>query len=296
MQGVRAGLAGMLLICAATRAGADESLLGYVKGAETLPQGALELDTWATYRTDKGAGSYDAWNVNAELEYGITNRLTASGYLKFQSIDTQGLLIDGYLPGPESYGLKPSGVEASLKYNYLSPARDDFGLSGYYSINYNWLDPHSGRDKDELSGEAMLLAQKYFMEGQLVWTGNAGMEVGYAERDAIAGLPAGFEWSTDPEVEVELKFGTGLSYRFAPNWSVGAETVYETEFETEVGQERWSLFLGPSVHYGSQKWWATFTWFPQIIGGGEKYPGQNEDLHLIEKTKEEFRFRVGFNF
>ena len=296
MSGIRAGAAGILLYGVALGAAADEGVLGYVKGSETLPQGALELDTWSTWRADKGAGRYDAWNINAELEYGITNRLTASGYLKFQGIDTSGLVIDGYLPGPEHYSLRPSGIEASLKYNYLSPARDDFGLSGYYSFNYNWLDPHSGRDKDEVSGEAVLIGQKYFMEGQLVWMGNAGLEVGYAERGRIAGLPAGFDWTTDPEVEVELKFGTGLSYRFAPNWSVGAETVYETEFETEVGQERWSWFMGPSLHYGAQKWWATFTWFPQLIGGGETYPGQDPDLHLIEKTEQEFRLRLGFNF
>ena len=98
-------------------------------------------------------------------------------------------------------------------------------------------------------------------------------------------------------MELELKVGTGLSYRFAPKWYVSAEALYETEFETEVGQERWSVFAGPSVHYGDQKWWATLTYLPQIRGGGEQYDGQrNADLHLIEKTKYEARLKVGFNF
>ena len=80
-------------------------------------------------------------------------------------------------------------------------------------------------------------------------------------------------------------------------WYIGIEVLYETEFETEVGQERWSVFAGPSLHYGTQRWWATLTWAPQITGGGEQYPGQADtDLHLIEKTEQEVRLKFGFNF
>jgi len=275
---------------------ADESLLGYVKGSETLPESALELDQWVSYRTGKGTGSYDAWNLSTEIEYGVSDRFTASGYLKAQSIDTSGLTIDGYLPGPMDYGLRLSGVEASMKYNFLSPARDDFGLSGYTSFSYDWLDPHSGQDKDSYSAEFALLAQKYFLEGQLIWVGNGAIEATYAVRAPIENLPPGFDWPTGPEMEIELGFGTGLSYRFAPNWFVGAEVVYETEFETEVGQERWSFFGGPSLHYASSRFWATLTWLPQLSGGGEMYPGQPDDLHLIEKTEDEYRFKIGIEF
>ena len=59
---------------------ADESLLGRDKGSETLPQGAFEFDQTLTYRDDKGAGYYDAFNSKTELEYDVTNKLTASAY------------------------------------------------------------------------------------------------------------------------------------------------------------------------------------------------------------------------
>jgi hypothetical protein len=73
--------------------------------------------------------------------------------------------------------------------------------------------------------------------------------------------------------------------------------MYEAEHETEVGRERWSIFAGPSIHYGGKKWWATLSWMPQIRGGGETYAGQTDmNLHLVEKTKQEVRFKVGFNF
>ena len=273
-----------------------ESLLGYVKGAETLPEGATEFVQTITYRRDKGKGNYDAWNTKTELEYGVTNRFTVAGYFKMQAIDTEGLIIDGYLPKPIDDGIRPSGVEASMKYNFLSPAKDDFGLTGYTSFSYDWIDMHSGQDKDKYSAEFAMLGQKYFMEGQLIWMGNTGLEATYADRGEIANLPPGFDWPTEPEMEIEFQLGTGLSYRFLPNWFIGGEVMYETEFETEVGQERWTWFAGPSLHYGGRRFWATLTWFPQIAGGGETYPGQPSGLHLIEKTKDEIRLKFGIDF
>ena len=276
---------------------ADESLLGKVKGSETLPEGAWEFDQTFNYREGKGAGHYEALNSKTEIEYGLTNRLTIDGAVKAQAIDTSGLMVDGYIPGPEKYSLKASGIELAAKYNFLSPALDDFGLSGYFAFNYDWLDKHSGKRKNQTSVEGKLLAQKYFMDGQLIWMGNLGIEATYARRHKIDDLPAGFDWPTTPEMEIELSGGTGVSYRFTENWFIGAEVIYETEFETEVGQERYSWFAGPSLHYGGHSWWATFTWLPQIYGGGEQFDEQdNKHLHLIEKTKQEFYLKLGMDF
>ena len=85
---------------------ADESVLGYVKGSETLPRGAWEYDQTLTYREGKGTGDYDAWDSKSELEYGVTDKFTVSAYLKAQSIDTQGILIDGYLPKDEIHEIE----------------------------------------------------------------------------------------------------------------------------------------------------------------------------------------------
>jgi hypothetical protein len=275
---------------------ADEQLLGYLKGAETLPEDAWEIYQWVTVQTDKGSGEYSAVDTKTEAEYGFSNRFSLSGSIMTQSIDTSGLIVDGYLPGPQRYTLNPSGIELGGKYNFLAPALDPIGLAVYLSLNYSWRDPHSGRDKNTISSEFEFLFQKYFLDGRLTWVGNLGLETTYADRAPLAVLPPGFDWPTEPEMEIELKFGTGLVYRFAPNWYFGGEILYETEFETEIGQERWSWFAGPSLHYGSQGWWATATWLPQLSGGGETYPGQPDGLHLIEKTREEFRFKVGLNF
>lgn len=287
----------LCLALLSTQAIADENLFGYVKGAEPLPKGALELYEQLTLRTDKGQGDYAAWESKTELEYGLTDRLAGSVYLIGMGIDTSGLVIDGYLPKDNDYAFKLSGTELALKYNYLSPAKAAFGVSTYTSLTYITKDPHSGQDKTTLTFEYKLLLQKYFLDGQLIWAGNLGIEATRAKRAAIDNLPEDFDWPTEPEMEIGFDAAMGLTYRFAPNFFVGLEAIYMQENETEVGLERWSLQAGPAFHYGSQNWWATLTWLPQLQGGGEKYEGQTDsNLHLIEKTKYETRLKVGVNF
>jgi hypothetical protein len=294
---VAAALIAVVAGSVASESRADEEIFGYVKGAEPLPKGALELVQWVTVRSDKGIGHYRAYDTKTELEYGFTDKLSGEIDILGMGINTSGILIDGYVPGDKEYGLKLSGVEGSLKYNFLSAAKDPIGLSTYFAITLQTLDPHSGQDKDIFSTELKLLLQKFFLDDQLIVVANIGMESTMAKRKPIADLPVDFDWPTDPEMEIEFLGALGISYRFAPNWFVGLEAIYDEEHETEIGLERWSIQAGPNVHFASKKWWATLTWLPQLMGGGEKYAGQTYDnLHLIEKTKEEVRFKVGYNF
>lgn len=286
----------LLAITIAPSTTADENLFGYVSGAETLPEDANELYFWITQRDDKGVGDYTATDFEIEYEHGISPKFTGAVAILGQSIDTQGILIDGYVPGDETYDLRFSGLEGRLKYKFLSPLIHPVGLAMQVKLETLVLDPHSGRDKDTASLGLDLLLQKNFAGDALVTVLNLGTEATYADRAPIDDLPEDFDWPTDPEMEIELKLGLGASYRFAPNWFAGVETFYVTEFETEVGQERWSWHGGPTLHYGGKTWWATLTYLPQIEGGGETYPGQTDDLHLIEKTKTEVRFKLGFNF
>jgi len=285
------------LLAAALPAVADENLFGYVRGSEVLPKGSGEFYQWVTQRNNKGSGHYRAVDTKTEIEYGVTDRFQVSAEVNGLAVKSQGLLINGYLPKDIDSNLRLQGFEVAAKYNFLSPAKDDFGLSAYTSFEYGRLDVHSGQRKRELEFEAQLQAQKYFLEGQLTWVGNIGLRAAHEKRKAIADLPEDFEWPTDPEMEISTKIGTGLSYRFAPGWYAGVEALFENEYETEVGQERWSVFGGPSLHYGGKQWWATLTVFRQLRGGGERYDGQPaKQLHLIERTRNELRLKVGYNF
>lgn len=275
---------------------ADEGMFGYVKGSEVMPKSAWDFEQALTYRWDKGGGHYNALDTKTEIEYGVTDRLSLSAAIFGLGINTKDLRIDAYIPLDEKYTWKPAGIEAALKYNYLSPAKDDIGLTQYAALTYFGRDVHSGQDKNVFSFETFLIAQKYFMEGQMIAVGNIGIEAANARRANLTGLPPDFEWPNHPEMEIQITIGAGLSYRFAPNWFVGVEALYQAERETEVGQERWSLQAGPNIHYGGKKWWATLTWLPQLVGGPE-YPGQDKShLQLVEKTAQEVRLRIGYNF
>jgi len=230
----------------------DEGLFGYVKGAEPLPKGALDFEQWFTWRGGKDLGSYNALDTKTELEYGITDRFAASIAMWGLGINSSGLMIDAYIPGDKKYPWRPDGVEAAVKYNYLTPALDDFGLAQYTSLSYFWYDVNSGYRKNVYAFETFLLAQKYFLDGQLVWAGNLGIEADSATRQPIQGLPEDFEWPLTPEMEIAITISTGLTYRIFSNWFVGAEIFYQTEHETVVGQERWSLQADPTIHYAAK--------------------------------------------
>lgn len=297
---------------------ADESLLAFSKSAEPLPGGAYDLVEHLDYHGDKGSGRYQGIYSKTELEYGVTNRFTVSAYLLGSSVSTKGIVVDAYIPGDHSGGFGFNGFEVSGKYNFLSTAGDDFGLSQYVSYRHQTNDPHSGQKKTIDTLELKLLAQKYFLDGQLIWMGNVGLETTRAQRKALsqnqwdhlnskgyylteaeATLNTGnvYEWPTHPEMEIGLSASTGLSYRFVENWFIGAEAVYENESETEVGIERYSYFAGPTLHYGSQTWWVSLGYLRELKGGGEKYDQQDDtSLHLIERTKNKYSFKVGYNF
>lgn len=81
-------LAGLLL--ASPLAQADENLLGYVRGAETIPGGGSELYFKLTQRDDKGQGDYTAYDAEIEYEYGVSDRFNVSGAVKALALDTDG--------------------------------------------------------------------------------------------------------------------------------------------------------------------------------------------------------------
>lgn len=288
-------VAGVLGVTAS--AFADEGVFGYVRTAEILPKKEWDFEQWFTWRGDKGEGTYNALDTKTEFEYGFTDKLQGGAELYGLGINTSGLTIDAYLPKDESYPWKPAGVAAALKYNFLSPVKDSIGIAQYIELSYFWLDTNSGQAKDVWSIEGILIGQKYFLDGELNLAGNIGVEATTAKRQPIAGLPEDFEWPTHNEMEIELTLSAAISYRLAPRWFIGAEIFWQNEQETVVGTERWSLQLGPTLHYAAKSWWATLTWMPQVAGGGLTYPEQtNTNLHLIEKTAQEVRFKIGINF
>src|SRR5258708_943644 len=70
-----------LLMGAPLLAQADETPFGYIYGADTLPKGHWEYEQWNTVRAGKASGSYTAFDLRNEIEYGFTDKFQASLYL-----------------------------------------------------------------------------------------------------------------------------------------------------------------------------------------------------------------------
>jgi hypothetical protein len=91
----------------------------------------------------------------------------------------------------------------------LSPYSDPIGLAFY-------LEPSTGPNFREI--EARIILQKNFLDDRLIVASNITWE---PEIRPHLEAPA--------NIETELNWSIGVSYRFAPNWSIGWEFQNERE-------------------------------------------------------------------
>lgn len=269
---------------------ADENYFGYSYGAETLPKGETEAYIWITDRRHKQTGHYDAQDYQLEIEHGIADNVQISGYLDFVSHNIRGL-------EPEfedrNKNFRFQGLQASAKWMVSSPYKHPVGVALYLEPVWKRIDKVSGERNREFEVEAKLILQKNFLEDRLIWVTNFTAEQEFErEKEELPG--GGVE--IEHETELSLEATTGLSYRVAPNWFLGAEGRYHSEypdFPDTFHREHHAWFAGPTIHYGGKRWWFTATYLPQIAGGPNA-PGSS--LHLDEHEKRELRLKVGYNF
>lgn len=273
-----AALAATVFILPAA-AHADENLLAYSYGSETLPKGGTEAYLWATDRRGKGAGDYDAQDYKLELEHGFTNRFQGSLYMNFVSVHARGLE-----PSIEDVNrdFAWNGMQVAFKYSLLSPYKDGFGLAVYIEPGFARYSGTSGEREEIRTLEGKLLLQKNFADDRLVWIANIVGEQEW-ERE-----PGDKEWEKPFEFEVS----SGLSYRVAPGWNLGGEGRYSSAYE-HGDRQKWALFAGPTVHYGGRKWWGTLSFQKQLAGDPNVRSGS---LNLGSYTDYETRLKLGYNF
>lgn len=272
---------------------ADENLLGYTMGAETLPQGTSEAYLWVTNKGEKRRGDYNAQAIRAEYEYGFTDRLSGAFYINGYRHDYDcGAGCAGLRNGPEISGsenkFRLSGFSLELKKMLLSPYKDDLGVALYGEVTYDTVDSITGEQGDGLELEGKLILQKPFMDGQLQWVTNLELE---AE-----------SWRPDGgrvEYAIAPRLRTGVSYRFTENWYIGFEGWGDVEMLNPPGSswefDHWDVFAGPSIHYGGKEFWATVTAVTQVAGSDES-DDNSTGQHLADHEKNELRIKIGYNF
>lgn len=259
---------------------ADEHLWGETRSAETLPQGKFDLYQFVTLRTGKDVGTYRGWDFDTELEYGVTDQLQI-GVAAIQHFFH--IRNNSELPDMDRYRF--GGVEASAKYRILSPFKDPIGLAIRGEFSYLGHDDVAGFEEQETMGGLEVIAQKNFLDDTLILAANAGMQ---------------FAWGKKPaeqyDYESAITGALGVSYRFAPGWFIGLEGRVRSEFpESDFHHnEHTVVFAGPALHYGAERWWTTLSWGYQVWGIGVDEPRNQKTF--AEEARNEFKFKVGFNF
>lgn len=255
---------------------ADESPFSHIYTAEVLPQGAMEIEQWATWAWQKPQERFYQLKGRTEFEYGVTSRFQIAGYLNYArtSITPQG-------PGAPDGAENETEFEAvSLEgiYQVLDPYTQPLGLALYF-------EPAIGADEREL--EFKLLLQKNLLEDRLILAANINLE---------------YEWEREPggwEHASALEFYLGASYRVAPGWFAGVEFLNENAYDGHIlgtaHAETNAYFAGPTLHYATENWWATLAVLTQLPWGGNPGGGAGALSHgyLTGEERMRLRLRIG---
>jgi hypothetical protein len=301
------------LLCFQALAGlatADENLWLYTRGVETRPSGSWEFKLQDISRIGKNSGDYLFNEFRTELEYGVTDRLTLYGEVLIMDhhyrnvewapmVDTQGG------PGGSFDDTQYGGFDIGLKYNILSPFKDPFGLSVGFAYERREVYRLDGSEIDQYSLVPKLYVQKNWLDNTLVWAFSGKMEL---ERRKSPGVL---------EEEIAFDLATGLSYRFAPKWSFGIESRFQSDFLSpeedgvaegkksswdisnfQLGDQfQYGLYVGPSVHYAGQNFWVTAGALWQVQGWSADGPAaSNQGKNWDEHERLHVGVIVGFEF
>jgi hypothetical protein len=265
------GLGIGLISLAAASVCADERIFTYTYEPETTPKGMFEFEQWITSRSGRnsavGQQDYQRWQFREEFEYGVTDNYTVSLYVNhdYESFKDSGT-------GMRSRNYDFTGVSLENKYMVLNPAEHCVGLTLY-------LEPTYDGENAELE-QKIIIGQRY---GNWKWALN---------------LVHATEWEDDfRETEGELEVDFGLAYQLTPRWSVGIEIRDHNELPEYKEWENTALYIGPTISYRRERWWAALSIMPQVYGAN--YTGDPDGNHSLELEGHErlnIRFLFGINF
>lgn len=257
-------------VCAGT-ATATERFFTYTYEPETLPQGATEYEQWVTLRAGRtktvGQENYNKWEIREELEYGVTDNYSVSLYLN-ESTES----FRDTATGLDHSAFHFDGVSVENRYLVWNPATHAVGLTLYF-------EPRFAGDEAELE-QKIILGQRF---GEWKWAFN---------------LTHAAEWENnlhDVEGEVEASFG--ITRRLGSHWFAGVEARDHNELPDYREWENTALYIGPVVTYQQEKWWATLTVMPQVLG--VNFSGNVDGNHALELEGHErvnVRLVLGISF
>jgi hypothetical protein len=222
-------LGSILAIAATAEAGSRRFTYSYE--TTTMAQGAMELESWVTWKTNQSSDpDFERFDIRHEFEYGVTDRLQLAFYFADWRYEEN---------ADEAGEAKFRDVAIEAIYNLTDPNTTPFGSALYGEIK--------GSD-DFIELEAKLLLQKNI--GQWIFVYNIGGEI---------------EWENEyTEDKAELMQSAGVSYQINPSWSVGAEVLHEIEVPDvdEIGDS--AVYLGPNIGWRNERFSVAMTGLWQL--------------------------------
>lgn len=219
------------ILALATTAQAGSRHFTYTYETTTMSKGAMELETWATWKTNKASdGDFERFDIRHEFEYGVTDRFQLALYFadwryeKSSDHDSETTFQD---------------VAVEAIYNLTDPNTTAFGSAVYGEIK--------GSD-DFIELEAKLLLQKNI--GSWILAYNIGGEIAWEDH---------YE-----EDEAELKQTLGICYQVNPSFSVGAEVLHEIAAPDVDTLGDSGVYAGPNLMWRHKQFSAAFTGLWQV--------------------------------
>ncbi len=243
---------------------ADERYFSYSYETSVLPEGQFEFEQWVTNQNGKEDGDFSQWVLRSEIEYGVTDKYSSALYLNWEATRSEGTGEE------DSQNTEFKGISWENVYQLLNPNLDPIGMGIYGELSTDGIDY-------ELEGK-LLLSKPV---GKFMLAANAIYEAEWERED------------NRTEEEATLEFTGGVAYKLSPKWSIGIEARNKSAYPGGLdlsGQEFQSWSVGPNVHYGNPKWWATFTVLPQVWGNGDGSAGSRQ---LVHEESIEVRLLVG---
>lgn len=212
LRGALGCLSTALILSSAADAGSRRFTYSYE--TTTMSKGAMELESWVTWKTDKASDpDFERFDIRHEFEYGVTDRFQLALYFADWRYEENA----GESGKTEFLDVALEGI-----YNLTDPNTTPFGSAIYGEVK-------AGDGLLEL--ESKLLLQKNL--GSWMFVYNIGGELEWED---------GYE-----EDEAELMQSAGVSYQINPAFSVGAEVLHEIAVPDVDTLGDSGVYLGPNV-------------------------------------------------
>lgn len=226
----------VLVLALAGAARADERLFTYSYEPKVLPEGALELEQWATLRQGKKDGQFTRWDLRTEFEVGLLDSLSTSLYMNYGATRSDG--VQGLA---DEDRFRFDGVSNEWRWRLTDPVADPLGSLLYFEWRYQ--------------------GQEAELEEKLV----LGRELGDLVLAANVIFEEDWRWgSQGTSRELEAFLTAGVAYRASAHLALGIEAMERNTFPEYRRWETSTIYAGPALHLAAGRFWATLTVLPQI--------------------------------